>query len=470
MRNTNRNALVTKLSLLLVAGLVAGCSALPDDSLAIGDQSSGAEISTVASTTTSDEDAVFDSAVVHEIELDIDDDAVTALLETYEATGEKDWASASVTIDGEHFEDVGVRLKGNSSLREADADTDPAELPWLIRLDKYVDGQNLDGYSDFVVRSNVTETSLNEAVTLDLLEMAGLASENAIAVRFSVGGGQEQLRLVVQALDETWEEENFGTVDALYKAESTGDYTYRGDDPEAYDEVFDQETGDTDDLGPLIEFLEFVNTSSDEEFAAGLSEWLDVDAFATYLAFEDLVDNFDDIDGPGNNSYLRWDSDAEQFTVVAWDHNLAFGVQQAGGGPGGVGPGAGAPPIDDNGTGTGELGGPPPPPAGQDPAREDAALDGALDGAFDGTEPAAPGAMGEMPGAGSNPLVERFLEVDDFSAKVSAATDSLTAELVTSGAAAEVLQTWVDVISDGASDLVSEATLTSEAEAVATYF
>ena len=200
---------------------------------------------------------VFDSSTVHEIEVTIDPADVEELLETYQATGEKEWATATVTIDGQTFVNVGIRLKGNSSLRQAGSDSDPAELPWLIRLDKYVDGQTLDGYTEFVVRSNTTQTSLNEAVALELLGLAGLASEEAIATRFSVNGGTEQLRLVVQNLDETWEDEQFDTAGILYKAESTGDYSYRGDDPDAYEEVFDQETGDEDNLAPLIAFLAF---------------------------------------------------------------------------------------------------------------------------------------------------------------------------------------------------------------------
>ena len=92
----------------------------------------------------------------------------------------------------------------------------------------------------------------------------------------------------------------------LYKAEATGDYTYRGTDPASYEEVFDQESGAEDDLTPLIEFLQFVNESSDADFASGLGERLDVPSFATYLALEDLMDNYDAIDGPGNNSYLWW--------------------------------------------------------------------------------------------------------------------------------------------------------------------
>ena len=43
------------------------------------------------------------------------------------------------------------------------------DLPWLIRLDKFVDGQTHDGHEDIVVRSNNSQTSLNEAVALDLL-------------------------------------------------------------------------------------------------------------------------------------------------------------------------------------------------------------------------------------------------------------------------------------------------------------
>lgn len=110
-----------------------------------------------------------------------------------------------MTIDGETFTDVGLKLKGNSSLRGISVDGGPAQdLPFRIRLDKYVDDQQLKGISDFTVRSNSSETSMNEAVALDLLTDAGLASTQAIATRFSVNGGDETLRLTVQNLDDTW--------------------------------------------------------------------------------------------------------------------------------------------------------------------------------------------------------------------------------------------------------------------------
>ncbi|MEZ5270152.1 MAG: hypothetical protein R2789_16830 [Microthrixaceae bacterium] len=48
------------------------------------------------------------------------------------------------------------------------------------------------------------------------------------------------LRLVIEHPDDVWMAENFDAGGALYKAESTGDYSYRGDDPESYVDVFDQ--------------------------------------------------------------------------------------------------------------------------------------------------------------------------------------------------------------------------------------
>ena len=309
----------------LAAMALGGCSATSDDPTAVATTGVTAAAETVA-----DGSGIWDASEVHEIAIEVDDAAVAAMIDTYQETDEKEWIEATVTIDGETYERAGLRLKGNSSLRGVDDDAEPTDLPWLIRLDKYVDGQEHDGWTELIVRSNGSETALNEALALDLLREAGLASEHAVATSFSVNGADARLRLVVQNLDERWEEENFSTDGLLYKAEAGGDWSWRGDDPDSYTDVFDQETGD-DDLTPLIDFLDFLNNSSDEDFAAELPERLDVQAFARYLAFEEVVGNFDDIDGPGNNAYLRWDAESGGFTVVAWDHNMAFGGGPAGG-------------------------------------------------------------------------------------------------------------------------------------------
>jgi spore coat protein CotH len=376
---------------------------------------------------------LFDNTTVHQIAISFVQADYDAMVASYTSSGVKDWIEATVTIDGITFENVGLRLKGNSSirgLRDGRAGgpggnvsaAAPESLPWLIRLDKYVEDQNYDGIVDLVIRSNTSSTSLNEAVSLELLDMAGLDSVRSVAVRFSVNGGDAVLRLGTELPDDQWMEQNLAEDGALYKAEAGGDYSYRGTDPAAYDDVFDQEAGkDNADLTPLIGFLDFINSSDDATFASELPERLDIDSFATYLAMEELVGNFDDIDGPGNNSYLYCDTASGMFTLVPWDHNLAFG-----------------------GFGGGR--------AEADGATADVAADNR-----------------KVHGK-SNILVNRFRANADFEALYQQKLAELKASLYTSGDATEVLERWVALLKKDASDLVDSSTIDQEAAKISAYF
>ncbi|TGO05311.1 CotH kinase family protein [Serinibacter arcticus] len=435
------------------AGLVlAGCSTASASDTAADAGAGGSTASATAVQAAAG--TVLDASEVHSISLDVDETALAAMIQTYLDSGDKEWISATLTVDGTTYENVGVKLKGNSSLRGIGTDTPAQDLPWRIRTDEYVDGQTVDGYSDLVVRANSSETSMNEAVALELLGAAGLATEQSVATRFSVNGSAEVLRLTLQNLDDTWLQESFGDDGAggsvLYKADAEGDWSWRGDDGAAYAEAFDVEAG-AEDYAPLVELLDLANNGTDEEFAAQLPELLDVEQLARYLAFEDLIGNVDDISGPGNNSYLYWDAEEARFTVVAWDHNLAFGQQNVGGGGGGLG--GGRPDGD-----AGRMA----PPSGEMPT--DLPTDGAM--------PGGGGMTGGMGGGGmsqDNPLVDRFLADDGFAALYDDAVTDLQAELVDSGLLADAVAEWSAVLTDGASDLVDPATITAEGEAITTF-
>jgi len=435
-----RKFLIIPASLAMVAGLTA-CS------LATGLESTTTTAGSAASGT-----ELFDSSTVHDITITFDQGDYDAVIAAYEADGTKDWLTATVTIDGTTFENVGLRLKGNSSLRglqsngqspsgdeSGDAD-DPATLPWLIRFDQYVDGQTYQGRSEVIVRGNNTETSLNEALALELLGEAGLATQEATPVRFTVNGGDAELRLVIESPDdELWSDDTFGDDGITYEAETEGDYSYRGSAGSDYADAFTVQAGD-DDLQPVADLLTFVEQASDVEFAAKLGDYLDVDRFATYLALENLIANDDDIDGPGNNSYLRWDSATGLVTVVAWDHNLTFGGFGHGGaggadGQGGPQQGGGGMPQQQGGQGGGPQG----------------------------------GGMGGRTQK-DNPLTTRFLADSTFSAMVDSATSDLQAALYDSGDAQQILDAWVDVLESQAGDLVDAATVESDAARIETYF
>jgi spore coat protein CotH len=536
---------------------------------------------------------LFDASLVHDITVSFSQEDYDAMINEYSSSGDKQWIKATVTIDGKTFKDVGMRLKGNSSLMSlrrggaampgaaggnnggnsksgtsttlwgitttttnqaggaapsgagtggttpsaagagainstgtnsaktiADQSTtsttalaaagggqnlpvgpggnvsadSPQGLPWLIKLDKYVDGQNYQGVTELAVRSNNSKTSLNEALSLELLKQAGLATEKAIAVRFTVNGSDAALKLVIENPDDLWMAENFSATGALYKAEASGNYNYRGTDPDLYDDVFDQEAGKTNtDLTPLIDFLDFVNNSDDATFNAELPNRLDIDSFATYLAFEDLVSNFDDMDGPGNNSYLYYDTKTQKFTVVAWDHNLAFGITNKGRVDGNAGANAGG-----NNAG-GNAGGGWPGGAGGWPGDGGQAPQGApaqgmrqisstsADQSL--TQLAAPGgaqgaqgngqgnARGQLRGnqggvnmRGNNILVKRFKANAEWNQLYLNKLAELRTKLYESGTATNLLSTWTSVLKAQAPDLVDSATVDQEAANISSYF
>ncbi|HUR24052.1 MAG TPA: CotH kinase family protein [Acidimicrobiales bacterium] len=411
--------------------------------------------------------ALYDNSVVHDIAVRFDQAAYDEMVDAYVQSQDKEWIEATITIDGVTLEKVGMRLKGNSSLRglaraggggqsSGVTRTEPESLPWLVRFDKYVEGQTYQGRTEVVIRGSNTETSLNEAVALELIGLSGAATQKAFSTRFAVNGGTQVLRLAIESPNDDWEQSTFETEGILYKAESTGDYSYRGTDPKSYDDVFDQESDtDNENLAPLISFLDFINNSGDATFAADLGKHFDVASFARYLALQDLVANWDDIDGPGNNSYLRYDEATKQFTVLSWDLNLAFNGT---GGPGGAGGMGGAQPP---------AGGFQPPTGGQPPAGVRTPPPGA------GPAPVPAGGQQVRPGGPggrTNILVQRFQANPTFAAMFNQAKTDLKTELFTSGKASQVLSRWSGVLTAQASDLVDAATIEREAASISRLF
>lgn len=441
--------------------------------------------------------AFLDASTVHDIGVTFDQDAYDEMVETFRASGDKDWIEATVEIDGASYEQAGMRLKGNSSLGglrgseglppvedvdetdEAANDRgnvrvegggatadEPEQLPWLIRLDKFVDDQHHEGITELVVRSNRSETSLNEAVALELLDLAGLASQRAALTRYTVNDSDQALRLVIEHPSDAWMAAHFSADGCLFKAEAGGDWSYRGDDPDAYKDAFDLEAGgtgdDASDMQPLFDFLAFINDDSDDAtFAAELSDHLDIDQFAAYLAMMDLIGNFDGIDGPGNNAYLYVGPNDRQFTVVPWDMNLAFG----GGGRVIFGdPGSGGP---------GEL---PPPPDGADVHIQESGEASAGERVWPaGGTPSADFGLdsngaGDPPAPTPNILVERWNAADEFTGMVETASERLRSDLIESGVAADTLDRWVGVLESQASDMLDANTIATESDAIAEFF
>lgn len=216
---------------------------------------------------------------------------------------------------------------------------DPSTLPLVISFNQFVRGRGYQGRTELAVRpvGGAGGANLNEAVSLQAIAESGQASQRFTWVRFSMNGATARTRLVVENPDQNYAVALGRGTGALFKSKATNTFSYKGEDPTAYVEDFEQLSANGSlDLAPLIALLDFVDHASDDDFDANLSRWVDVERLALYAATHDLLNNFDDMSGPGRNFMLWYDSGDRRFTVITWDMNLA--ITGMGGGKGMGGP------------------------------------------------------------------------------------------------------------------------------------
>ncbi|MFI6579184.1 CotH kinase family protein [Nocardiopsis sp. NPDC050513] len=385
----------------------------------------------------------------HAIEVTFDRSEYEEMLETFREEGEKEYIRADVVIDGTAVSDVGLRLKGNSTLmglrsdggdgEDADtgraggpsattlSDDQPETLPWLISFDEFAEGRAYQGHTEIALRpaTSTSDTALNEALALELTAADGQTAQDHAFTSVTVNGGEAATRILVDAPDAQWADALGDGV--LYKAGAEGSLEYLGGDPTDYEDAFTQINDEGGhDLQPVMDLLEFIEEADDEEFAEELDAYLDTEAFARYLALQALISNGDAMDGPGNNYYLWYDTEEERFTVLSWDLNGAFG---------GMGMGFGA-----DAAGGGQLPGGAEAPEGMQPPGG---------GEFQGTQtpegteaPEGDERSEGMAGGGrgSGELKERFLADAGFEEMYRQAYADMYEDLIAGGTAADLLE------------------------------
>lgn len=292
---------------------------------------------------------LFDRGVPHTLMVDITNAEYQQMISAYEKGGDKKWVTADIVIDGVVISDAAVRLKGNSTLMglggghagppgapgpageappagvagmaTASAET-PTSLPLLISFDENAEGRGYQGLTELSVRPGTPV--INEALALSLTAATGQPSQRYAYAVYTING-HTTTRLLLEHPDETYANSLFDTDGYLYKADANSRLEYRGPDQSQYADQFKQINAVNDgNLQPLVNFLAWLDAADRAEFDAHLSDWVDTDSLARYLATQNLLANGDDMGGPGQNYYLWYDLSARKISVVSWDLNLAM--------------------------------------------------------------------------------------------------------------------------------------------------
>ena len=203
---------------------------------------------------------------------------------------------------------------------------DPSTLPLLLSIDEYFPGRGYQGRTELSIRPVAGGgASLNEALSLQLIADSDQVSQQYTWTTFSLNGSETRTRLILENPNQNYVSNLDIGRGVLFKSKNSNAFEYHGDDPVLYVEDFLQLNAiGSHDLSPVIRFLSWLDSATDEEFDTELPQRLDTASFAKYVVTQDLLDNFDDMAGPGRNFLFWYDLDDEIFTVVNWDMNLAM--------------------------------------------------------------------------------------------------------------------------------------------------
>ena len=264
-----------------------------------------------------------------DIQMDADDwqDMLdNALSETYYA--------ADVTINGQTFENVGIRPKGNTSLTQV-ASSDSDRYSFKIEFDHYQDGQTCWGLDKLVLNNLMSDaTYLKEYFVYDMFAFLDMPASDYAMAEITVNGEPWGIYLALEGVEESFLTRNFGASPGeLYKPENMGDgrgsmgggmssggsdLNYIDDDLDSYETIWEGEVTETDDADHqrVVEAL--------KKISEGDLSGVDVDLLCKYMAVQTFVVNLDSLSGNMAHNYYLYEKDG-QLALLPWDYNLAFG-------------------------------------------------------------------------------------------------------------------------------------------------
>ncbi len=166
------------------------------------------------------ENKLFDRSKVHTVDIQIDD--WDYFLEN---APKEEYYRCDLVIDGETFQNVGLRAKGNNSKRLTEKyGLDRYSLK--VEFDQYNHGSYY-GLDKFSLDSSFQDNSyLKSWLTYDMMAFMGVPSSLCSYTWVTVNGDDWGLFLAIEEPEEAFAERNFGTAyGQLYKVQFTRDYT-----------------------------------------------------------------------------------------------------------------------------------------------------------------------------------------------------------------------------------------------------
>lgn len=259
------------------------------------------------------------------------------------------WVPANIEFNDKVWTNVGIRFKGNSSLRSSwGSGTD--KMPFKFDFDQFeadypdIKNQRFYGFKQLSVNPNFSDASnIRETVAYDLLADAGLvaAETGFYEVVLDRGQGRQSLGLYtfVENIDDTVVKRTFKQADGnIYEGDGAAASLASGTldrIPDSFQVESDKAKADWSDIKALYNALHAADrTTNPANWRKNLEATFDVDVFLKWLGLSATMQHWDTYGAMSHNFYLYNDPATKKLTWISWDHNQILG--SGGGGMVGV--------------------------------------------------------------------------------------------------------------------------------------
>lgn len=252
--------------------------------------------------------------------------------------------------NGKQWYDVGIRYKGNSSLKNAYQQGN-GKLPLRIEMNHFenenpnINGQTFYGFQQLSLSSNFKDNSLvHEKLASDLFREFGVPAPRTAFYRIFVDYGDGPIyfglyTMVEVVFDRPMLNSQFSGVGGnCYKPDSDG--AKLNDLSMINSTYFPNKTNGGSDFSDIESFISALlgdnRLSNPSVWRTDLESQIDMQLYLKYLAANTTMKNWDTYGRMTHNYYLYNDPSKSKFVWVPWDNNEAFAAGPGGtGGPGG---------------------------------------------------------------------------------------------------------------------------------------
>jgi len=267
---------------------------------------------------------LFDQSMVHSVDVKMSESDWQTFLAHAD---EEAYYPCDVVIDGEEFDNVAIRTKGNSS-RQFVSQAGKDKFSFRIKLNKYDKLQNYHGLTDICLNNMYSDPScMRDILCYNACYEVGSYAPLCSYTDMKLNGQLYSFYFMAEQPAETLAERLAVTDDSVfYKAAdkmlagSSYDCSFK---PSMALENFEVKFGDDEQLQHIAEVKDAINKVSSSNYKF-IEDIIDVPSFLQGFAVNAVMCNYDSYNGMmPHNYYLEYTNGKMYY--VSWDFNLSLG-------------------------------------------------------------------------------------------------------------------------------------------------